>query len=70
MPASPEIVQAGRRCLPGANRGVSALMTAASWLLQRLPGQVLNEQRAELIRTLAASRTLVVKVECSRQRRW
>jgi hypothetical protein len=32
--------------VPGQNRGVNALLRAASWVLQRLPGQ---GQRAELI---------------------
>jgi hypothetical protein len=43
---------------------VSVLLTSASWVLQRLPGQVLEEQRADLIRTLGQSRNLVVEVEC------
>jgi hypothetical protein len=39
------------------------LLTAASWVLQRLPGQgarVLERQRAELIRTLRQSQDLIV----------
>jgi hypothetical protein len=43
---------------------VSVLLTASSWVLQRLPGQVIEEQRAELIRTLGQSRHLTVEVEC------
>lgn len=53
---------AGRSCRPGADRGVAVLMTAASWVLQRLPGQVVEDQRRELIRTLADARDLVVEV--------
>jgi hypothetical protein len=49
----------------GADRGVAVLLTAAGWVLQRLPGQVLEEQRAELIRTLGQARNLVVEVQCS-----
>jgi hypothetical protein len=56
---------AGRAYVPGADRGVAVLLTAAGWVLQRLPGQVLEEQRAELIRTLGQARNLVVEVRCS-----
>ena len=38
------------------------LLTAASWVLQRLPGQVLEEQRSELIRTLNDASDLTVEV--------
>ena len=55
---------------PGAERGVAAMLTATSWVLQRLPGQVVEEQRGELIRTLAALQNLVVEVECSARRCW
>jgi uncharacterized protein YecE (DUF72 family) len=44
---------------------VAVLLTAASWVLQRLPGQVLEEHRAELVRTLRQSRNLIIEVECS-----
>ena len=40
------------------------LLTAASWCLQRLPAEVVEEQRAELIRTLGQARDLVVEVHC------
>jgi hypothetical protein len=30
---------AGRKYIPGADRGAAVLLTAASWVLQRLPGQ-------------------------------
>jgi hypothetical protein len=56
---------AGRAYVPGADRGVAILYTAAGWVVQRLPGQVLEEQRAELIRTLGQARNLVVEVQCS-----
>jgi hypothetical protein len=51
---------AGRAYVPGADRGVAVLLTAAGWVLQRLPGQVVEEQRGELIRTLGSARNLVV----------
>jgi hypothetical protein len=38
---------------------------AVSWVLQRLPSQVLEGQRSELIRTLHRSRNLIVEVEVS-----
>jgi hypothetical protein len=56
---------AGRAYVPGADRGVAVLLTAAGWVLQRLPGQVVENQRGELIGTLGAARNLVVEVQCS-----
>jgi hypothetical protein len=56
---------AGRMFAPGADRGVAAMLTAASWVLQRLPGQVVEGQRGELIRTLSQARNLVVEVHCA-----
>ena len=56
---------AGRAYVPGADRGVAVLLTAAGWILQRLPGQVLENQRGELVRTLGQARNLVVEVQCS-----
>ena len=56
---------AGRMFAPGADRGVAAMLTAASWVLQRLPGQVVEGQRDELIRTLSQARNLVVEVHCA-----
>ena len=38
------------------------LLTAASWLLQRLPGQVVAEQRPALIEALGRARNLVVEI--------
>jgi hypothetical protein len=61
-PASVSI--AGRRYIPGADRGVAVLLTAASWVIQRLPNQVLEHQRGELVKTLAASQNLTVAVQC------
>jgi hypothetical protein len=66
MPVAASVRVAGRKCIPGADRGgVSVPITAASWLLQRLPGQVLQDQRAELIRTLSEASDLTVEVRCS-----
>jgi hypothetical protein len=40
LPTVPTGVRiAGRRFVPGADRGVAVLLTATSWVLQRLPGQ-------------------------------
>ncbi|HUL05112.1 MAG TPA: hypothetical protein VLV76_02195 [Candidatus Acidoferrum sp.] len=44
------------------DRTVMVLLTAASWVLAALPGQVVEEQRGNLIQTLAAARDLVVEV--------
>jgi hypothetical protein len=63
LPTSVRIAR--RKFIPGADRGVAVLLTAASWVLQRLPGQVLEGQRAELVRTLAEAQNLVVEVEVS-----
>jgi hypothetical protein len=40
------------------------LLTAASWVLQRLPGRVVKKQRAEVIRALAQSQNLIVMIQC------
>jgi hypothetical protein len=42
------------------------MLTCASWILQRLPGQVPEEQRADLVRTLHQSQDLTVVVQCGR----
>ena len=56
-------VRIGRRVLePGTDRGVAAMLTCASWLLAQLPGRVVEHQRGELVKTLAAARDLVVEV--------
>jgi hypothetical protein len=61
---------AGRRyIIPGADRGVAVLLTAASWVLQRLPGQVVDGQRDELIRTLIGRGTWSSRFS-ARRRRW
>jgi hypothetical protein len=66
LPSGPTGVRiAGRRFFPGADRGIAVLLTAAGWVIQRLPGQVLEDQRGELIRTLGQARNLVVEVQCS-----
>jgi hypothetical protein len=46
----------------GRDRGLAALLTTASWLLQRLPGLVVEEQRDDLVRTLAGAQPLVIAV--------
>jgi hypothetical protein len=38
------------------------LLTAASWILQRLPGLVVEHQRGKAIRSLSEARDLVVEV--------
>jgi hypothetical protein len=59
-------LQIGRRVFNSdQDRALVVLLTATSWVLQRLPGQVVEHQRARLVRTLAASQHLVVEVECS-----
>jgi hypothetical protein len=61
-PASVRI--AGRTYIPSpADKGVAVLLTATSWVLQRLPGQVVEGQRRELIRALSTE-TLTVEVQC------
>ena len=60
VPSSVRI--ADKTYVAGADRGVSALLTAASWILQRLPGLVIEEQRGEAIRSLSEARDLVVEV--------
>jgi hypothetical protein len=60
---NPGSVRLGQReYRPGADRGVAVLLTAASWVIQRLPGQVVERQRAELVRTLGEARNLTVEV--------
>lgn len=46
----------------GKDRGLAGLLTMASWLLQRLPGMVVEEQRADFIRTLAEAKTVAIEV--------
>lgn len=53
----------GKKFTPG-DRGVATLLTAASWVLQRLPGQVLERQRGELARTLSQAQNLSIVVQC------
>jgi hypothetical protein len=62
--AVPQSVRiAGRSYVPSpADRGVAVLLTAASWVLARLPAMVHEGQRGELVRTLAEARDLVVEV--------
>jgi hypothetical protein len=66
-PSASSVRIAGRSFVPGADKGLAVLLTAACWVLQRLPGQVLEHQRAELVRTLAEARNLVVEVQCSQR---
>jgi hypothetical protein len=50
-------VRLGRHVLePGADKGVAAMLTCASWILQQLPHKVVQRQRAELVRTLSHSK--------------
>ena len=58
----PASVNSGRTYIPGADRGVAVLLTAASWVLQRLPGLVVEHQRGELIRMLREARDLTVEI--------
>ena len=54
---------AGKRYTPSAvDGGVATLLTAASWVLQRLPGQVVEDQRPALVEALGHARDLVVEV--------
>lgn len=58
MAAPSRVSIAGKRYVPGADKGVAVLLTAASWVLQRLPGQVLEDQRGELVEALGQARDL------------
>jgi hypothetical protein len=61
--SNPSSVRIGQRSyVPGADRGLATMLTCASWILQRLPAQVLEHQRAELIRTLHQAKELTVEV--------
>ena len=51
VPSSVRI--AGRKLVPGVDRGVATLLTASSWLLAQLPDRVVQDRRGELVRTLA-----------------
>ena len=51
-----------RQYRPGADKGVATLLTAASWVLQRLPGLVVEHRRGELIRSLNDASDLTVEV--------
>ena len=62
MPVPARVKIAGRTYAPGADRGVSVLLTAASWVLQRLPGLVAEHRRGELIRMLREARDLTVEI--------
>lgn len=42
----------------GLDRGLTALLTTASWLLGRLPGLVVEEQRGALVDALAGAQPL------------
>ena len=60
-------VQIGdRRYRNVGDRAVVALLTCATWVLQQLPGQVVEEQRDELVKTLAGADDLVVEVHVRR----
>jgi hypothetical protein len=63
MPVPMSVRLAGRKYVAGIDHGVGALLTASSWLLARLPGQVVPEQRAELIQAIQ-SQDLIVAIRC------
>lgn len=46
----------------GLDRGLAALLTTASWLLGRLPGLVVEEQRGALVDAPAGAQPLVIEV--------
>jgi hypothetical protein len=47
-----------------SRRGSRRRGVAAAWVPQRLPGQVVERYRGELIRTLHQSKDLIVMVQC------
>jgi hypothetical protein len=63
LPNPSSVRIAGRSYIPGADRGVAVLLTAASWVLQRLPGQVLKTQRPALVQALSQE-DLIVEIRC------
>jgi hypothetical protein len=71
LPSGPTGVRiAGRRFVPGADRGVAAMLTAAtSWVLQRLPGQVVERPTERLVRVRDGQRVLVEILAEGRQGR-
>lgn len=46
----------------GKDRGIGALIVCTSWILQRLPGLVLDHQRSDVIETLSTAQTIVVEI--------
>jgi hypothetical protein len=54
---------AGRSYVPGASRGVAALLTSAAWVLAQLPERVVERQRGDLVRTLAATTPIIIEIE-------
>lgn len=63
MPVPASVRIAGKTYIPGsADRGVAVLLTAANWVLQRLPGLVVEHQRADAVRLLGEARDLVVEI--------
>jgi hypothetical protein len=63
---APQEMRVGRRRLRrDQDRGVSTMLTAASWLLQRLPGLVREDQRGDLVSALSQARDLAVTVRCN-----
>jgi hypothetical protein len=67
--ARTEVRIANRKFRRDRDGSVAALFTGASLRSAQLADRVVEEQRTDLIRTLAASRNLVVDVECSRTAR-
>jgi hypothetical protein len=56
----PALRIAERKC--DKDHTVSALLTAASWLLAQLPDRVREYQRADLVKTLSRAQDLVIEV--------
>jgi hypothetical protein len=63
---APHEMRVGRRRFRrDEDRGVATMLTAAAWLLQRLPGRVEQRQRGELVKSLAGASNLVIEVHCA-----
>jgi hypothetical protein len=56
----------GRTTTQGADKGVAALLTTSTWLLQSLPGRVVEHQRGAVIQAMAEARDLVVEIAVGR----
>jgi hypothetical protein len=57
------IYLAGRSYTPcSRDRGVAALLVAAGWILQRMPGEVIAKHRADCVRMISEAETIVIEV--------